>query len=86
MVLDIQGVDTIKEIMPEATSIFIKPDTMENLKTRIKQRPMSDEAFQKRWETATAEMSLADKYDYQIMNAEGKLVEAVNAVKEILNK
>jgi guanylate kinase len=84
MVLDIQGVRTIEQIIPEAKSIFIKPDTLENLRNRILQRPMSDEAFRKRWATVESEMQQAHECDFMITNEEGKLDEAVEAVKKII--
>ena len=85
MVLDIQGVKTIEKIIPEAKSIFIKPDTFENLRNRILQRPMSDEAFQKRWATVESEMAEAHECDCMITNEEGKLEEAVEAIKKIIS-
>jgi len=82
--LDINGVRTIKKIFPEATTIFIEPDNLENLQGRIRQRPMTDEAFAKRWEKVQEEMKEAAGYDFRVINAEGKLDEAVEKVKSII--
>ncbi|MBU1131690.1 guanylate kinase [Patescibacteria group bacterium] len=84
MVLDINGTRTVQKIMPEAVSIFLKPDSMENLKTRILKRPMSAESFQQRWETAEKEMELADVCDFTVINAENKLDEAVAKIRELI--
>jgi len=85
MVLDIQGVKTIEQIIPEATSIFIKPDSLENLKSRILRRPMSEDAFKKRWAKVELEMAQAHECDFMVTNEEGKLEEAVNTIKRIIS-
>ncbi|MFH0988033.1 MAG: hypothetical protein V1763_01540, partial [Parcubacteria group bacterium] len=83
-VVDIQGAMTIKKAFPEATYIFIEPDSLENLKERIRQRPMTDEAFAKRWATVQTEMAQAKECNFRVTNVEGKLGEAVAEVKNIL--
>lgn len=84
MVLDIQGVRTVEKVIPEAISIFLFPDTLENLQKRIKQRPMSDEDFQKRWQTIELELAEAKNCDFQVINEEGKIEETVIKVKSII--
>jgi len=83
-VLDPNGVRSIKKIFPEAKTIFIEPDNLDNLKNRIRQRPMTDEAFEKRWVKVLEELKEATSYDFRIVNAEGKLDEAVEQVKNII--
>ena len=85
ILLDINGVRTVKSIFPEAKSIFILPDNLENLKKRIRQRPMTNEAFEKRWEKVQEELKTADEYDFKVINTEGKLDEAVANTKDIIN-
>ena len=75
---------TVKKIFPEAKTIFVEPDNLENLKGRIRQRPMTDEAFEKRWVKVQEEMKEATGYDFRVVNAEGKLDEAVERVKNII--
>lgn len=82
--LDVNGVRTIKKIFPEAKTIFLEPDNLENLKSRIRRRPMTDEAFAKRWVKVLEELKEAANYDFRIVNAEGRLDEAVGKVKNIL--
>ena len=82
--LDVNGVRSTKAIFPKAKSIFILPDNLENLKGRIRQRPMTDEAFEKRWIKVPGELKQADEYDFKIVNEEGKVDEATNKVKEII--
>ena len=84
MVLDIQGVRTVEKVIPEAVSIFLMPDTLDNLKKRIRERPMSDEDFQKRWQTVERELAEARDCDFQVINEEGKIEETVLKVKIII--
>lgn len=84
ILLDINGIRTIKESFPEAKSIFILPDNLDNLKDRIRRRPMTDEAFAKRWEKVQEELKHSDEFDFQVINEENKLDEAVEKVKEII--
>jgi guanylate kinase len=85
MVLDIQGVRTVEKVIPEAVSIFLMPDTLDNLKKRIRERPMSDEDFQKRWQTVERELAEARDCDFQVINEEGKIEETVLKVKIIIS-
>ncbi len=85
ILLDINGVKTIKKTFPEAKTIFITPDNLENLKRRIRQRPMTDEAFAKRCEQIEKELQESAKFDFIITNNEGELDSTVKKVKEILN-
>ena len=82
--LDVNGVRTVKKIFPSAKTIFVEPDNLENLKNRIRQRPMTDEAFEKRWQKVQDELKEASDYDFRVVNAEGKLDEAVEKVKSII--
>ncbi|MBI5077041.1 guanylate kinase [Candidatus Falkowbacteria bacterium] len=86
MVLDIQGVRTIEKIIPEAISIFLFPDTLENLKKRIRARPMSDEDFEKRLQKVEQELAEAENCDFQVINEEGKMDETVIKVKTIISR
>lgn len=84
MVLDLSGVKTVLKTFPKATSIFLIPDTLNNLKQRILQRPMSDEDFRKRWTKATAEMEESTVCTHQMENAENAIENTINKVKSII--
>lgn len=83
-VLDVQGVESVKKIFPEAKTIFILPDNLENLKKRIRERPMSDEAFANRWKKVEEEMGKAEAFDFQIVNKQNAAEETAAAVKKII--
>ena len=84
MVLDVNGVKTAKKHFPEAKTIFLLPDTMPNLEQRIRNRPMSEEDFKKHWAMVFPELAEADQYDFQVVNKENQLDEAVREVKKII--
>ncbi len=84
ILLDVNGVRTVKKVFPEAKSIFILPDNLENLKTRIRQRPMTDEAFAKRWEQIERELKQADEYDFRVINEQNKIDQAVAKTRALI--
>ena len=77
--IDTQGALKVKEIMPEATLVFILPPSFEELEARLRGRHTeSEEAIQKRLESTKMEMENAKRFDYQIINDN-----IDNAVKEL---
>lgn len=86
--VDIVGAKYFKENYG-ATTIFINPDSIENLKKRIRSRnpEISEEELEKRMENAKKEMKEEEPYyDYTITNHEGKMNEAVEEIVAILKK
>ncbi len=72
-----------------ATTIFVMPGNMEEVPARLRLRnpEMPEEEIKKRYENALREVKDERPfYDYEIVNANGKLGEAVDAVIEILKK
>jgi guanylate kinase len=84
ILLDINGTKTVKKIYPEAASIFLKADTLDNLKNRIRQRPMSDNDFDKRWSVVRKELAKEDTFDFSVINAENEIDQAVSDVIDII--
>ncbi len=85
---DIVGTTYYKEHF-NATTIFIAPESVDVLMRRIRARSpeMSEEEIAHRRENAEREMSEEQSlYDYVVVNVDGKLDEAVDAIVEILNK
>jgi len=73
----------------DAVTIFIKPDSMDNLKKRLLRREpdISQDELQKRLRNAEDEIKNEEKYyEYTVINAEGKLEEAIEEVKDIIEK
>lgn len=71
----------------QATAIFIKPDSLENLKERLRRREpdMSAEELEKRLNNARNEIENEEKYyDYVVVNREGEMDRAVEEVANII--
>lgn len=76
--IDVQGAFIVKEKMPDAVSVFIKPPSFDVLVQRLAGRGSDACEDQKlRIKNAEKELACADKYDYIIVN---DILE--NAVKE----
>jgi guanylate kinase len=78
--IDVQGAFIVKEKMPDAVMVFIKPPSIGELVSRLAGR-CSDAAAdcQLRIKNAEKELACADKYDYIIVN---DIVE--NAVRQFV--
>ena len=72
-----------------AITIFIKPESLEDLKKRLMHRDpqISTDELQKRLHNAKQEIINDEKYyDYSVINKEGKLDEAIAKVTGIIKK
>lgn len=68
LVIDTQGALKLKGHLP-ATFVFIKPPSLEVLRTRLMNRQTESlEMVEKRLEWARQELEAAQQYDYQIIN------------------
>ncbi|MNN74912.1 Guanylate kinase [compost metagenome] len=67
--IDWQGARQVRELMPEARSIFILPPNLEALRQRLDGRGQdSDEIIAGRMKEAVSEMQHYDEYEYVIIN------------------
>lgn len=85
--VDIQGFELICEILPkeDLVSIFIMPDSLENLVERIQKRSqMSVDEIKRRVESAKNEIERSDECDYIIKNSDGYLSESLKEIEWIL--
>jgi guanylate kinase len=79
--IDVQGTQSILKIYPDAVTIFVRPDSLEELERRLRHRGTESETgIQRRLTAARRELSAADMYRYQVTN---QTVD--QAVEEILN-
>jgi len=73
----------------KAISIFIKPESLEIIKERLKKRnpEMTEEELMNRLKNAQDEIDSEERfYDHIVFNKQGKLEEAVQEIEEILRK
>lgn len=81
--IDVQGALQVKESLPEAVLIFIKPPSAEELARRLETRNTeSAEELARRLRNAQTEMLLAEKYDYVVINDE--IDRAVSELEEVM--
>jgi len=67
--IDWQGADQVKQIMPEAISIFILPPSLETLRARLTSRGQDDPGvIEKRMAEAVNEISHYAQADYLLIN------------------
>lgn len=66
-------------------SIFLLPENIEDLKTRISRRGgLSESDIEQRLETAKEEIACAKEYDFQVVNKNGKMTETIDNVAKII--
>lgn len=67
--IEIDGAAQVKKRRPDSVSVFIMPPSFEELARRLKKRNTENEAdIEKRLEKARVEISMADKYNYVVIN------------------
>ena len=80
--IDWQGAVQVRELYPEAISIFILPPSMQELESRLRGRGQdSDEVIAKRLAAAKDEMSHVGEFDYVTINDKFEVaLEDLNAI------
>ena len=67
--IDWQGAVQVRNLEPDACSIFILPPSLETLKTRLQNRAQDDtETIEKRMSEAVAEISHVAEADFVVIN------------------
>jgi len=85
MRLDVQGAERIRSLFPEAILIFLLPSDEEEWHQRLEKRTdAKDNDFELRIKTVKEELEKIAIFDYLVVNAENKLDEAVETIKDII--
>ena len=83
--VDVQGANTIKSMMPDATLIFLAPPDIHTLERRLNSRNTETEAdFRLKLKAAQEEMKEADKFDHQVVNHDDGVEVAAIAIDRII--
>jgi guanylate kinase len=83
--IDVQGALKAMERFPDALSIFIRPETFEELERRLRGRGTeTEQAVECRLARARHELELADRYRFQVVNDD--IDEAVAEICDILTR
>lgn len=79
--LDVNGKHALDEQKIPHVSIFLLPESLEILKDRIVGRGSVDgEALEKRLTEASKEMEWAPEYDFQVVNPQGNINQAIEGI------
>ncbi len=82
--IDVQGARAVREKFPDALTIFVRPESLQELETRLRSRGTEAEpVIQRRLEVARGELAAADEYRYQVVNQ--SLDQAVQDICRILD-
>jgi guanylate kinase len=86
MTIDPQGAQSIRERTKGAVFVFLAPETLDDLVERVNRRAQ-DTPEQRALRLLNAEREMAElpKYDYLIVNRPGRLAEAIEQLKAIMN-
>jgi guanylate kinase len=83
--IDVDGAEKVRQKVPEALTIFLRPASDEELERRLRSRGTeSEEAVARRLEVARRELARADQYQFQVVN--DVVDRAVDQISEILLK
>jgi guanylate kinase len=82
---DVQGASTVRWKLPNAITIFLRPESLEELEPRLAKRGTEmPEERTVRLATAEREMQRMSEYDYVIVNHRDRLDQAVGDLKAII--
>lgn len=83
--IDVQGCAKVVEQFPEAVTIFVRPESLEVLEQRLRDRGTENEdTIQRRLEVARQEWPFAKQYTYEIINH--SVDQAVDAICQKLEQ
>lgn len=84
--IEVQGALQVREKMPEAVLVFLCPPDYVTLESRLRGRGTeTDEVIKKRLLKALEELREAEKYDYLVINEDGKAAECASAIDSIID-
>lgn len=85
MRVDVQGAETVRNLVPDALLIFLTAQNEEELVNRLKNRETEDEESLKiRLQTVRQELKQMEWFDYVVINREGELEETVDVIEAII--
>ena len=83
--IDVQGAETVRKVAPQAVSVFMVPESLDDLRLRLSRRmggnPSDTEV---RLEEARREMDRLDEFDYCVVNRDGRLGQTIEVIDAII--
>jgi guanylate kinase len=84
--VDVQGAASIRALAPDATYIFIAPESMTELLRRLRSRKTDDpEVLMARFGAAGRELLRAREFDYVVFNEMERLASAIEHISSIID-
>jgi guanylate kinase len=85
LVIDVQGAARVRELCPDALSVFITPPSFAELEARLRSRnDMPEDRVRRRLDTARSEVAQQDKFDEIIINRD--LDAAVGGLEALIGR
>jgi len=84
--IDVRGAAFFRDNFPKAISIFILPSSISILRQRLEKRGTKESDIRERLKTAQAEIRQAPKFDYRVINYDGKLDNVVAEVAQLIKR
>lgn len=85
MRIDVQGAETVRELVEDALMIFLTPQNEDELISRLKKRNTEDnESLKLRIATTRQEYKKIGIFDYIVVNRDDKLSETVDMIEAII--
>ncbi len=85
--IDVQGAASVRQRIPNAILIFLKPPDFDTLERRLRQRGTeSAEDMERRLQNARTELAREPEFDYTVINPDGGLELAVDEVVSIMQR
>ena len=83
--LDVQGAATVRQLAPEAVSIFMVPASFDELRRRLAQRMTeTSPEMELRLQVAQEELARIHDFDYRVVNRDGCLDQAISDIDAII--
>jgi len=83
--IDVEGTLNVLKRFPDAITIFVRPNSLEELERRLRSRGTeSSAAIERRLAVARRELDCVDRYQYQVVNDD--VDRAVQDICDILNR
>lgn len=84
--VDVQGVASLRKLLPSAVYVMLVPDTFEHLERRLRERGEAHDAadLERRISAAAEELQRTDLFDHIVENVEGDLDRTVERVVAIV--
>lgn len=84
--VDVKGAATLRRLIPNTISLFLSPESMDVLLTRLRDRKTEDpDVLMKRFTTASTELAEVKDFDYVVFNEHGKLDQAIGQICNIVS-